>query len=82
MILIIMKVIIVEHNERTSVLMRTVKSVLERTPARLLDGIIVVDDFSDNFVDSDVSYFIINENNNNKTMEGLLTGDSFMFYLK
>jgi len=47
-------VIIVEHNERPSVLLRTVRSVLERTPDRLLDKIIVVDDLSDNLVDSEV----------------------------
>jgi len=47
-------VIIVNHNEKTSVLLRTVRSVLERSPPQLLDQIIVVDDFSDTYVDSDI----------------------------
>lgn len=50
-----MKVIIVNHNERDTVLKRTIKSVLARTPDHLLDAIIVVDDFSPNAMDSDVS---------------------------
>lgn len=47
-------VIIVEHNERTSVLKRTVLSVLERSPPKLLEQIIVVDDMSDQPVDSEI----------------------------
>ena len=40
-------VIICFHKERLSVLLRTVHSVINRTPPDLLSGVIVVDDFSE-----------------------------------
>nr|XP_058946855.1 polypeptide N-acetylgalactosaminyltransferase 13-like [Pocillopora verrucosa] len=40
-------VIICFHKERLSVLLRTIHSVINRTPPDLLSGIIVVDDFSE-----------------------------------
>lgn len=40
-------VIVCFHNEAWSVLLRTVHSVIERTPPNLLREIILVDDFSD-----------------------------------
>ena len=41
-------------NERPSVLLRTVKSVLERSPPERLQRILLVDDKSDNLLDSEV----------------------------
>ncbi|KHJ86808.1 glycosyltransferase, group 2 family protein, partial [Oesophagostomum dentatum] len=40
-------VVVCFHNEAWSVLLRTVHSVLERTPDKLLKELILVDDFSD-----------------------------------
>ncbi|XP_011156247.1 N-acetylgalactosaminyltransferase 7 [Solenopsis invicta] len=40
-------VIIVFHNEGWSVLLRTIQSVIDRTPSKFLEEILLVDDFSD-----------------------------------
>lgn len=40
-------VIIVFHNEGWSVLLRTIYSVINRTPSKFLEEILLVDDFSD-----------------------------------
>ena len=40
-------VIICFHKERLSVLLRTIHSVINRTPPQLLTEVIVVDDFSE-----------------------------------
>lgn len=40
-------VIVCFHNEAWSVLLRTVHSIVERTPPQMLKEVILVDDFSD-----------------------------------
>ena len=55
-------VIIIFHNEARSTLLRTVWSVLDRTPAHLLKEVILVDDFSDKGLCSLVSIISIKNN--------------------
>ena len=45
-----------EHDEKPTTLLRTVKSVLERANPKLLAQIIIVDDCSDVQVDSEISF--------------------------
>ena len=49
-------VIICFHKERLSVLLRTIHSVINRTPPDLLAEVIVVDDFSE---DGEIHFFFL-----------------------
>ena len=42
-----MSVVIVFHNEGWSTLLRTVQSVIDRSPPQFLEEVLLVDDFSD-----------------------------------
>eukprot|EP01111_Echinosteliopsis_oligospora_P002542 TRINITY_DN1382_c0_g1_i2.p1 TRINITY_DN1382_c0_g1~~TRINITY_DN1382_c0_g1_i2.p1 ORF type:complete len:389 (-),score=47.78 TRINITY_DN1382_c0_g1_i2:110-1276(-) len=65
-------VVVVTHDERASVLYRTVVSILERTTEHLLDQIVVIDDLSDVRVDSEVYILPKTKVIRNKERKGLI----------
>lgn len=55
-------VVIIFTDEAWSPLMRTVHSVINRTPFNLLKEIVLIDDFSQRGFYSNIQFFIINSN--------------------